>query len=200
MARRNGKDVVGEGSDHEDDAESLRLQLRKLLRSLQEKNEIIDELQSRHNQHENEAREFTSVDDTPLPRESRRCRRRRNEVQDEWQNKYNPRFDIPEFEGKINVDDFIDWLNIVERIFDFHEPPEQKKVKLVALKLRRNASFWWENLKKQREREGKSKIVTWEKMKRELKRKYLPHNYRQEIFLKIHDFKQKDLSVEEYTA
>ncbi|XP_065017690.1 transposon Tf2-1 polyprotein [Musa acuminata AAA Group] len=37
-------------------------------------------------------------------------------------------------------------------------------------------------------------------MKRELKRKYLPHNYRQEIFLKIHDFKQKDLSVEEYTA
>ena len=37
-------------------------------------------------------------------------------------------------------------------------------------------------------------------MKRELKRKYLPDNYRQEIFLKIHDFKQKDLSVEEYTA
>ena len=37
-------------------------------------------------------------------------------------------------------------------------------------------------------------------MKRELKRKYLPHNYRQEIFLKIHDFKQKDLSVEEYTV
>ena len=37
-------------------------------------------------------------------------------------------------------------------------------------------------------------------MKRELKRKYLPNNYRQEIFLKIHDFKQKDLSMEEYTA
>ncbi|CAL9078812.1 unnamed protein product [Musa textilis] len=36
-------------------------------------------------------------------------------------------------------------------------------------------------------------------MKRELKRKYLPDNYRQEIFLKINDFKQKDLSVE-YTA
>ena len=37
MARQNGKDVVREGSDHEDNAESLRLQLRKLLRSLQEK-------------------------------------------------------------------------------------------------------------------------------------------------------------------
>ena len=77
MARRNGKGVVGEGSDHGDDAESLRLQLRKLLRSLQEKNEIINELQSRHNQHENDARVFTSDDDTPpLLRESRRYRRR----------------------------------------------------------------------------------------------------------------------------
>ena len=40
--------------------------------------------------------------------------------------------------------------------------------------------------------------MTWEKMKRKLKRKYLPDHYRQEIFLKIHDFKKKDLSVEEY--
>ena len=55
-------------------------------------------------------------------------------------------------------------------------------------------------MKKQREREGKSKIVTWEKIKRELKRKYLHDNYLQEIFLKIYDFKEKDLSVEEYIA
>ena len=59
--------------------------------------------------------------------------------QDEQQNKYNPKLDIPEFEGKINVDEFIDWLNMVEKMFEFHEPPEQKKVKLVTLKLRWNA-------------------------------------------------------------
>lgn len=34
-------------------------------------------------------------------------------------------------------------------------------MKFVALKPRNNASFWWENLKKQREREGKSKIITY---------------------------------------
>ena len=49
MIRRNRKDIIGEGSCHEDDAESMRLQLRRLLRSLQEINEIIEELQSRHN-------------------------------------------------------------------------------------------------------------------------------------------------------
>ena len=73
-------------------------------------------------------------------------------------------------------------------------------MKLVAIKLRRNASFWWENLKKLREREDKRKITTWDKMKKELKRKYLPIDYKQEIYHKLHNLKQKELSVDEYTA
>ena len=36
-------------------------------------------------------------------------------------------------------------------------------------------------------------------MKKELKRKYLPLNYRQDIYIKIQNFKQQDLSVEEYS-
>ena len=44
----------------------------------------------------------------------------------------------------------------------------------MAIKLKKHASFWWDNVKRQKEREGKSKIVTWDKMKCELKRKYLP--------------------------
>ena len=50
-----------------------------------------------------------------------------------------------------------------------------------------------------RQRDGKKKIETWENIKKVLKRKYLPFNYRQEIYLKIHNFKQQNLSVEEYT-
>ena len=37
-------------------------------------------------------------------------------------------------------------------------------------------------------------------MKRELKRKYLPDHYKQDAFMKFHNFKQRELSVEEYTA
>ena len=37
-------------------------------------------------------------------------------------------------------------------------------------------------------------------MKKELKRKYLPFNYRQDIYVKIQNFKQRDLSVENYSA
>ena len=55
-------------------------------------------------------------------------------------------------------------------------------------------------MKRQRERDGKKKIETWEKMKKELKRKYLSFNYRQDIYLKIQNFKQQDLSVKKYSA
>ena len=36
--------------------------------------------------------------------------------------------DMPEFEGKIQPDKFIDWLNSVERIFDFKEVLDEKNV------------------------------------------------------------------------
>ena len=114
--------------------------------------------------------------------------------------RFNPKFDIPEFEGRMHADDFLDWLNTVERVFEYYDPPKRQKVKLVAIKMRKNASFWWENLKRQRQRDDKKKIETWEKMKKELKRKYLPFHYRQDIFLKIQNLKQQNLTVEEYSA
>lgn len=49
--------------------------------------------------------------------------------------------DILEFEGKLQPDDFLDWIQIVERVFDFKEVPEDHKVKLVALKLRKYAGL-----------------------------------------------------------
>ena len=97
-------------------------------------------------------------------------------------------------------EEFVDQLNTVERIFEYGDAPENRKVKLVAIKLKKHASLWWENLIRQREREGRSKIVTWDKMKHELKRKYLPDSYRQDIFLKIHNFRQKEMTIVKYTA
>ena len=64
----------------------------------------------------------------------------------------------------------------------------------------KNASILWKNLKRQRERDGKEKIETWEKMKKELKRKHLSAYYHQDIYIKIKNFNQQDLSVEGYST
>lgn len=73
---------------------------------------------------------------------------------------YDMKVDIPEFEGKMQLDDFIDWLTTVERIFDFKDVPENHKVKIVAIKLRKHALIWWEHLKRHRQCEGRDHIVT----------------------------------------
>ena len=67
--------------------------------------------------------------------------------------------DISDFEGKIQPNDVLDSLNIVEIVFEHCDLLEHKKVKLVVVKLRKYTSFWWENLKRQRLREGRKSIV-----------------------------------------
>ena len=54
--------------------------------------------------------------------------------------------DIPEFEGQLDPDLFFDWLQIVERVFEFKDIPNERKVKLVALNLRKYASIWCQML------------------------------------------------------
>ncbi|KAJ9541339.1 hypothetical protein OSB04_027845 [Centaurea solstitialis] len=110
------------------------------------------------------------------------------------------RTEIPEFEGNMHPDDFIAWLQTVERIFDLREVPDNLKVKLVAIKLKKHASLWWEHVQKRRYREGKYKVESWDKMKRLLKSKFLPVNHRQESFLDYHNLRQQSLSVEAFIA
>ena len=91
--------------------------------------------------------------------------------------------DIPEFEGRLQPDEFLDWLRTVERVFDLKDIPDEQKVKIVAIKLKKHASIWWENLNTKRVRTGKSKIKTWEKMKKKLTSKFLPYHYKQDNYM-----------------
>ena len=87
------------------------------------------------------------------------------------------KIEVPEFEGKVDLEDFLDCLYTLERIFEYKDIPDNKKGKLIALRLRKYASLWWTNLCAKRVRERKSKIRTWEKMKSKLKAGFLPPTY-----------------------
>ena len=43
------------------------------------------------------------------------------------------RVDIPEFEGKLDSEEFLDWLSTIERVFKYKEVSKDKKVKLLSL-------------------------------------------------------------------
>nr|GEW93036.1 hypothetical protein [Tanacetum cinerariifolium] len=106
---------------------------------------------------------------------------------------------ILDFSGTFEVEDFVDWLNTVERVFKFKDVPKNKKVKWVAIKLKGRSSAWWEQLQLMRERRGKREIIGWDKMKKKLKENFLPFNYTQIMFQRLQNLRQGIKSVEEYT-
>ena len=75
---------------------------------------------------------------------------------------WESRFEIGflEFDGSLDHEEFVDWFSQVEEIFACYDILESKKVKLAATNLRGKARSWWEQLKIQRLRKGKTKIHT----------------------------------------
>ena len=55
--------------------------------------------------------------------------------------RFNPKLDILEFDRRIDADEFLDWLNMVEYVFEYYDPPGHTKVKLVAIRMCKNASI-----------------------------------------------------------
>ncbi|GJY28549.1 putative unclassified retrotransposon protein [Tanacetum coccineum] len=104
--------------------------------------------------------------------------------------------DIPEYDGKLDPDEFVEWIR---RLFDYKETTDDNKVKIVALKLRKYASTWWSNVCLKRERMGKEKIRTWPKMKAKMKQKFLPPHHIQASFSQLHSLKQGAGLAEDYS-
>uniref|UniRef100_A0A2N9EHM0 Reverse transcriptase domain-containing protein n=1 Tax=Fagus sylvatica TaxID=28930 RepID=A0A2N9EHM0_FAGSY len=81
-----------------------------------------------------------------------------NDQNQRYESKYEQKWkgsvkiDVPEFSGVLIPDDLIDWINHVECVFEYHDIPNHKKVKLVGTKLKGRASAWWEQIQMQRVR------------------------------------------------
>jgi len=64
---------------------------------------------------------------------------------------------IPNFEEKLQPDEFVGWLQTIERVFEYKKILEEQKVKIVEFKLKKNALIWWENLITKREPERRER-------------------------------------------
>ena len=95
------------------------------------------------------------------------------------------KFDPPEFKGNLNPEVFLEWMQSIERFFEIKKYSDYKAFKIAILKLKKYASLWYENLKRQRSRDGKSRIKTWSKLKRLMTKRFLPDNYKRDLYLKV---------------
>ena len=108
------------------------------------------------------------------------------------------KFQIPPFKGEIDPEAYMDWELKVDKIFRVHNYSTEKKVAMASLEFTDYANIWWEDYQAHLERENQPPIDTWEDMKACMYERFVPEHYRQDLFNKLQNLKQRSMTVEEY--
>ena len=69
------------------------------------------------------------------------------------QRDYRMKVELPSFNGNVSIEENLDWVNKVEKFFDYMGTADDKQVCLVAYKLKGGAFAWWDHVQLNRNRE-----------------------------------------------
>ena len=131
---------------------------------------------------------------TDAEEEERQPRQRRQQID----STSNIKMRIPPFKGTSSPEEYLEWVQRVEKVFECHEYSEVRKCQLAALEFTDYANLWWENLKAQRRRDGEEEVRSWRLMKRLMQRRFVPDYYKQELYIKLQGLRQGGMCVEDY--
>jgi hypothetical protein len=84
-------------------------------------------------------------------------------------------FDIPIFEGQIDVDVVDKWLNNLEGYFSVYNFFDRENITFVLLKVVPHVKYWWDNLCEKKEIEGSTLFAiarTWSSFREYIKEQY----------------------------
>lgn len=84
---------------------------------------------------------------------------------------------VPIYSRSLDPDEPIEWINALNKHFDYAEVKEDRQVRFVVTKLIGHASLWWDGVQEERVLKNKSKINNWSRMTAKLKGKFLPKDY-----------------------
>ena len=96
---------------------------------------------------------------------------------------------VPFYSGGLNLEELIDWINSMNKHFDFAEVKEDKQVRFVVTRLRGHASLWWDGVQEERNLKNKARINSWSRMTAKLRGKFLPQDYKLVLFRQLQNLK-----------
>ena len=73
----------------------------------------------------------------------------------------------------------------MELIFECHSCFEEKKVKPAIIEFTNYAIIWWDQLVINRRRNHERPIETWEEMKANMRRRFVPSHYCRDLYQKL---------------
>ena len=110
-----------------------------------------------------------------------------------------PRVEVPMYEGNLNVEELMDQINALNKYSDFEEILYKKKVRYAATRLKGHAAIQWDELQIHRERRGKSKLHSFDKMLYKIKSQFIPKDYQLTLISHLQNLRNKRMIVKEYT-
>nr|GEV04127.1 reverse transcriptase domain-containing protein [Tanacetum cinerariifolium] len=142
-----------------DPAEPVAIRDPRDIEEIESLQQWIRELKLQQDKHNEETESNSVVWDDGFDREKNPFGRRpppqaRSQNRGDILHSLGVRVEILKFMGTAQPDEFIDWISTVERVFDLRDIPDNPKVKVVAIKLRKYASLWWDHVKHKRCQQG----------------------------------------------
>ncbi|CAA7033469.1 unnamed protein product [Microthlaspi erraticum] len=107
---------------------------------------------------------------------------------------------VPEFHGGESAEKLLDWIATVEETLECKRVSFERCVPMITVRFRGAAAAWWAKEKVARARLGKPRILSWDKLKKKMRKSFLPFNYDQVMFQRFHNLKQGSRSVGEYAT
>ena len=112
-------------------------------------------------------------------------------------------FDIPIFEGQINVDAIDRWLNLLEGYFSVHDFSNRENNTFSLLKASPHVKDWWETYCEQKDERKPSLLsifLTWSYFQDAIKEQYYPMGSYEDKYIQWTTLRQqRDQDVHELT-
>ena len=103
--------------------------------------------------------------------------------------------ELLKFDGWGGPEEFKEWVFAAEKFFEYEGLDEELAWMHAIMAFEERANYWYENLRKYRVHEGKTKIKTWSKLKKHLQRHFLPKEG-VEIVTRVHTASMTQASVQ----
>ena len=87
-----------------------------------------------------------------------------------------PKPELSTYDGSLIVEHLIDRIIELDKYFKYDEIEEDKRVRLVATRLKGHASLWWDSVQAER-RKNKSLIKSWDRMVENMRANFFPKYY-----------------------
>jgi hypothetical protein len=105
---------------------------------------------------------------------------------------------IPSFQGRTDLEVYLEWEKKIDLMFDYHHYSKEKKVKLAVIEFTDYGIIWWDQLVTNRRRNNERPVETWGELKALIRRRFVPSHFYRDLYQKLQNLTQRSRSVEDY--